>query len=59
MIGYGLSGLALTFFLYICFDEAQSCDSQEAFVLWLKAVLLELAFMALVFAAGAFVAVHK
>ena len=59
MIGYVLSGLALTFFLYICFDEAQSCDCHEAWGLWLKAALLELAFMALVFAAGALVAVHK
>ena len=59
MIGYILSVLALTFFMYICFDEAQTCASYEDWCAWGKAAITELIFMAVVFVAGALVAVQR
>ena len=59
MIGYILSVLALIFFMYICFDEAQNCESHEDWCAWGKAVITELIFMAVVFMAGALVAVQR
>lgn len=59
MIGYGLTGLVLTFFLYVCFDEAQACECQDDWWSWSKAVIIEFVFMALIFVAGVLVAVQK
>ena len=59
MIGYIMSGLILAGFLVICFEEAQGCVSSDDWKIWAKTSASLFLFLAVVFVAGALVAVQR
>lgn len=59
MIGYIMSGLILAGFLAICFEEAQGCISSDDWKTWVKTALSIFVLMAVIFVAGALVAVQR